>query len=104
MSGPTITNRNPDPSIEVGPTDPISMDVVQGSEPFLDIWIACQMAGTTLYEVIYDGAAFAPLYAAQSSILSISGGYRFRLRRAGGWLGAPTILVKAIDTAGLEAS
>jgi hypothetical protein len=104
VSGPTIGNRNPDPSVAIEPTDPISFDVVEGSSPFLDILIAASLAGTSLYEVVYDGAAFAPLYAPQSSIQSIAGGYRFRVRRTGGWVGAPTMLIKAIDTAGLEAS
>lgn len=104
MSGPTIANRNPATSIAIAPTDPVSFDVLQGTAGFLDIWIAATMAGTDLYEVIWDGAAFAPLYSAQSTIVSIAGGYRFRLRRAGGWQGPPTILTKAIDTAGLEAS
>lgn len=104
MSGPTISNRSPDPSIPVGASDPISFDVVVGSNPFLDLWIAVRYAGTSLYEVIYDGTGFAPLYAAQSQAQNIAGGYRFRLRRAGGWPGAPSIITKAIDTAGAEAS
>lgn len=104
MSGPAIQNRNPSPSVAVGPTDPIAFDVVQGSNPFLEIWIAVSMAGTSLYEVVWDGHAFAPLYAAQSRQVSITGGYRFTCRRTGGWQGSPTVLVKAIDTAGLEAS
>lgn len=104
MSGPTIGNRSPDPSIAVGVTDPISFDITQGSNPLLDIFIAVKMAGTNLYEVAFDGHAFAPLYIAQSRQLSISGGYRFILRRTGGWAGAPSVLTKAIDTSGLEAS
>jgi hypothetical protein len=104
MSAPVISNFNPATSVAIGPTDPISFDVVQGSNPFQDLWIAAKLAGTNLYEVIYDGAAFAPLYSAQSTIQNISGGYRFRLRRAGGWPGAPTVLAKVIDTAGGEAS
>jgi hypothetical protein len=104
VSGPTITNRNPDPSIPVGPTDPISFDVILGTNPLLDVIVAATMAGTNLYEVIYDGSAFAPLYASLSSAQAIAGGVRFRVRRIGGWLGAPTLLTKAIDTAGNEAT
>ena len=104
MSGPTISNRSPDPSIAVGPTDPISFDVVQGSNPFLDIVILAQFPSEGLYEVVFDGAAFSPLYAQQSRQQSISGGYRFLLRRTGGWPGAVTVKTKAIDTAGNEAS
>lgn len=68
------------------------------------MWIAASFDGTDLYEVIYDGAAFAPLYAQQSQRQSISGGYHFLLRRTGGWPGSPTVLAKVIDTVGAEAT
>jgi hypothetical protein len=99
-----ISNRNPATSVAIGPTDPVSFDVILGSNPLLETWVAAKMAGTTLYEVVYDGAAFAPQYVAGSLLIGISGGYRFRIRRTGGWPGAPTILTKIIDTTGLEAS
>jgi hypothetical protein len=104
VSGPVVENLVPSPAVPIGATDPISFDVVEGSNPFLDIWIAASFAGTDLYEVIYDGTSFAPLYSAQSQQLSIAGGYTFRLRRTGGWPGNPTIVKKVIDTAGNEAS
>lgn len=104
MSGPSVQNFNPATSIAIGPTDPVSFDVVVGSNPFLDILVAVRLAGTNLYEVVWDGAGFAPLYGPQSQVQNIAGGYRFRVRRTAGWPGAPTFLIKAIDTAGNEAS
>ena len=43
---------------------------------------------TGLYEVVHDGAQFAQVYAAQSVRSDISGGgYRYLVKRAGGWFG-----------------
>lgn len=103
MAAPVIANRSPDPSFAVGPTDPISMDVTT-DVGFLEILIFARFDGTNLYEVIYDGSVFAPLYAEQSQKVSIAGGFRFTVRRKGGWPGAVTLKSLAIDTNGAEAT
>lgn len=51
-------------------------------------------------EVAYDGEAFTAAFAGSSTRVSISGGYRYTLRRAGGWPAAPTIRVRPVDVAG----
>lgn len=56
------------------------------------------------YEVAWDGDDFAETYSA-STRSSISGGYRYVLRRGdGGWRGTPTVRVIAIDRGGNEAT
>lgn len=55
------------------------------------------------YEVIHDGAAFAPKFAGISSRSVVANGYRYTVRRRGGWPAGPTITAIAIDNAGNEA-
>jgi hypothetical protein len=103
MSAPVITNRSPDPSFAVGPTDPVSMDITT-DVGFLEILILARFEGTNLYEVAYDSSGFAPLYVEQSQKVSIAGGFRFTVRRKGGWPGALTLKTLVIDTNGAEAT
>lgn len=49
------------------------------------------------YEVAYDEGGFAPRYVAKSTKTTISGGYRFKLVRTGGWPSTPTVKVRPID-------
>lgn len=56
-----------------------------------------------VYEVAWDSEGFAPRYA-DSERTAISGGFRYTLRRSGGWFSTPTIRALAIDTAGNAAA
>lgn len=101
----TLSNRSPATSVAIGPSDPLSFDLTSTTSPqFKDILVTAKMAGTDLYEVVYDGVGFAPLYAALSTVQSIAGGYRFRVRRFGGWPAGPTLGIKAFDNSGNEVS
>lgn len=51
------------------------------------------------YDVVHDGVAFATYYAI-SSRAAISGGYRYKLRRVGGWRESPTFKPRPVDTGG----
>jgi hypothetical protein len=52
-------------------------------------------------ELVHDGDLFSTRYAS-SSKTAISGGFRFTLRRQGGWFASPTIQVFPFDTSGNE--
>lgn len=52
------------------------------------------------YEVVHDGDNFADRYAAGSTRVTIAGGYRFTVRRGGGWFDDVTIHVLAVDPRG----
>jgi hypothetical protein len=54
------------------------------------------------WEVVHDGDSFGPKYSRASVREAISGGYRFRISRIGGWPSSPTLLPIAIDQAGNE--
>jgi hypothetical protein len=103
MAAPVVGAMTPDPS--AGPIDPqaaIGFTVTDASALFRDLLVLVAFAGTNLYEVVWDGSAFAPFYNAQSTIAPITNGFQFSLRRAGGWAGGPVITVHAIDVAGAE--
>ena len=51
-------------------------------------------------EVIHDGTEFRAPYSASSTRTAIAGGFRFRVRRTGGWPSSPSILPLAVDTSG----
>lgn len=73
-----------------------------------DCWILAYFANTNLVEAPWDGVQFSPFYRAQSSLVLPGGGYgatgvyTFSLIRQGGWPAAPSFVVHAIDTTGLE--
>jgi len=50
------------------------------------------------YEVIHDGTSFAPRYLQNSVRVAVVNGFRYRLRRVGGWPTAPRLRVAAFDT------
>lgn len=52
-------------------------------------------------ELVHDGDAFSTRYAS-SGRSTISGGFRYTLRRTGGWFASPTISVFPVDTSGNE--
>lgn len=79
---------------EVTVTDDEDLDLVE---------IFVLYAATGDYEVAYDGEAFAPRYVAKSTRTNVSGGYRFKLIRTGGWPAHPTFKVRARDAANNEA-
>lgn len=51
-------------------------------------------------EIVHQGERFGPAYAAQSTRVAIVGGFRYTVRRSGGWPESPAIDVYATDIAG----
>lgn len=51
-------------------------------------------------EVAFDGVAFTSQYSPGSTKVAISGGFRFTLHRADGWISSPSFSVLAVDTGG----
>lgn len=81
-------------------TDAVAVEVADETELALVLITASYPSGA--YEVIYEtpssgeGSGFAPFFVG-SSKSAITGGWRFRLVRTGGWPGAPTIKVRPFD-------
>jgi hypothetical protein len=50
--------------------------------------------------VAHDGSTFRGPFAGASARASITNGWRYTLRHAGGWPAAPTIRIHPVDTSG----
>jgi hypothetical protein len=65
------------------------------------VWVRLPSGDT---EVVHDGAAFTDRYGAESTREAIAGGWRFRVRRVGGWPltqgGTLSIRIAASDAGG----
>lgn len=83
----------------IGRMDAVVVDVTDDTA--LGTAVLMVELGGGPYEVIWDGARFASYYSTSTRAL-ISGGYRYTIRRTGGWVGAPTFRAVAVDTAGNE--
>lgn len=103
---PTISNFSPAPDTELELDTPISFDVEDDVAVAKTFIIAKYLVGTEqeFWEVVYDGADFAPLFADDSTVDENAGVYTFTLIRTGGWAAAPTLVPIAIDTSGSEAA
>jgi hypothetical protein len=99
-TGPEASNFSPAPGSAVEPTGAISFDVTDESE-IRRAFVVVRYDALGRAEVAHDGIRFRDLY--EGSVEPIAGGSRFVLRRRGGWIGAPTVQVFAVDAAGNEA-
>jgi hypothetical protein len=80
-------------------TTPIVVDVTDASTfAALFVWVTYNDGRAP--DLVHDGESFQVPFAGNSTRVSISGGYRYTLRRAGGWPAAPTVHVLPVDTAG----
>lgn len=97
VTPPLISNCLPLPGVAIAKTDPVQCDVTD-DQGFALIMVMARFPDGTC-ECLYDGIAFAPRYAAGSSKVVILDGFRFIMRRTGGWLG-PTFDIEfvAVDT------
>lgn len=99
---PTVT-MSPTPGSTITTFQPISVTVVD-QLAIKRCLLSVTFPGMAAPELVYDGAQFAPVYAAGSTFLSTPLGtgssFTFSLKRTGGWIGSPTIHVYASDTAG----
>lgn len=107
MSGPTVGNLSPDPSVAIAAVTPLAFDVVDAAAGFRSIVVIVKFAAVggvvPPWETAYDGASFGPNYSTLSTIGSITNGFHFRVRRDGGWPSTPTLAIVAVDTAGAMA-
>lgn len=100
VTPPVVTLISPPASSTIEPTTPLILEVEDDHAIRRSI-LTAQLADAE--EVVHNGDRFASRYAS-SSRSPIAGGWRYVIRRTGGWPVGPTITVYAIDTAGQEAS
>lgn len=100
-TAPVVSNVSPTAGTELARTDPVFFDVTDDSATFRRILVTASFEDGVA-EVVHDGDSFAARYAATSTRTPIASGYRYRVRRTGGWPYGPTIRAYAIDTSGNE--
>lgn len=122
-SAPTITNRWPANGDTIFPGTPLCFDVLDDVSlttggAYVQVWIGTLKQGVSLVglgvsdyldpatkEQVHDGSDFVGPFTRSIRIPwgPIAGaGFRFQLRRTGGWLYSPVIQVKALDSLGQE--
>lgn len=100
VTNPVVTLVSPLTG-EVDTDTPIVFDVTEESvEGFCDIFVWANFAADGSDEVVHTGDAYTARYIGLSSRTAITDGFRYTVRRAGGWPSAPRIQTKAIDRAG----
>lgn len=92
ITAPVVDNYSPAVGSTVNEADPIFFDVTDNFGLFASIVIAIKQATTT--ELVHDGTSFLPPYLDLSSRSNISNGFRYRIRRTGGWI--DTVVQSAI--------
>lgn len=91
-----------------GAIEPDSVIVIEvtDAQDFSALLLAMRCGAAGIYEVIHDGSSFAPAYtAAPNSFQVIANGWRYSLRRLGGWPPGVSFSTKvfAVDTKGSAA-
>jgi hypothetical protein len=97
---PTIGNFMPSVGSPLARSSSVSFDVLD--EVALRRVLVLVRLGASTY-CVHDGFVFRDRFAVMSTRSAIAGGFRYTVKRDGGWIEAPTFEVLAIDTSGNEA-
>lgn len=107
---PQVTNVIPPAASDLGPTDEIGFDVTDDTG-IVGLFVYVVYPDLGDWEVVHDGAQFSTRFVGMSTRTSILGGFRFTLKRSGGWKMAPgvarpnvAVRIRAIDAAGNEST
>lgn len=98
---PVVENITPAAGSPISSGTTLGFDVVDNVALRRVVVLARFVGGAQ--DVVHDGDAFAAAYAPGSTRTAIAGGFRYRIRRVGGWPSSPSILPLAVDTSGNEA-
>jgi len=99
---PTIENFVPAVGTPLSRSDAVQFDVLDNVSLLRRVIVIVTLAGEPC--VVHDGFSFRGQFSNLSTRASIAGGFRFIVKRNGGWTTPPTFEVFAIDTSGNEAS
>lgn len=96
-SAPVISNVIPTPGSTIPKYGPWQFDVTDDLG-LAGVIVKVRFAGRPT-ETVFDVDAFEGFYSA-SSVSVIANGFRFVIRRTGGWPAPPTFFARAIDMQG----
>lgn len=101
---PVVSNVEPANGLPILPDTPLQFDLTDSVSLLLVApWII--LDPFHLPEPVHDNVDFTPLYQVSpssigSSRLAITDGFRYTLRRRGGWTSSPTLLLNVTDSGG----
>jgi hypothetical protein len=97
---PAIDNFVPTPGIAITRLQHIQFEVTDDLGQFAAIFVSAAFPDGNI-EVVWTGTQFAPRYLAGSARTNLTCGYRYTVRRAGGWYATPLrIEIVAVDSEG----
>lgn len=96
---PVVAFISPPAGHAVGKNEPIVLEVTDNKGELAKVLITVSFANSSTTEVMFNGSSFLGAYA-NSSREAITNGWRFMLRRRGGWTGSPTVEAHVIDQGG----
>lgn len=99
---PVVAFVSPIESAQIETGDALVFDVTDNSGQLGRVLVAVVIASTADQELAHDGIAFTARYTALSTRTAIVGGFRFSIRRTGGWPRGTTVTVRvwAVDPSG----
>lgn len=98
---PLVSNVSPSLASPITASTPLQFDVTDNLNSIAQVIVAVEFANSGTVEVAYDGVFFTAAYATTSTVTAILNGFRFVLRKTGGWPGTiVTIRVFAADSSG----
>ena len=95
---PTITLVSPVAGASIAADTPIVVDVTDDAGLSMVV-LTCEIPAGGPHEVVWLRTAFSGYYSG-STVAVIAGGYRYTIRRHGGWPASPRFHAEAVDTSG----
>ena len=95
---PTITLVSPVAGAPIAADTAIVVDVTDDVGLSLVV-LTCEIPAGGPHEVVWLRSAFSSYYS-DSTVAVIAGGYRYTIRRRGGWTASPRFHCEAVDTGG----
>jgi hypothetical protein len=99
---PEVSNLVPSEGATILRDQALQFDVTDDGGAFSALLVVAVFDTARPIELIHDGTRFSFPYTA-SSRTAITNGFRYLVRRTGGWPASPTFTVHAVDTGGANA-
>lgn len=103
VAGRPVVAQSPSPGATIQPTTGVEVTVTDESARLRRVIVHVSLPKLGVVEVVHDGNGFTGLYSANSTREVVDGGWRFLVKRSGGWPCSPTFHVFAFDKDGNEA-
>jgi len=97
---PVVSNISPTVASAIQPTTPITFDVTDDNNSFVELLVIASFPSLNILEVVNMDGVFSANYQALSSRTSITNGFHYSVLRAGGWPASPSFIVKSVDSDG----